>query len=81
MEPSREEILAVYEQGPEAVIALVQNLVAAFTARIQVLEDRVHTLEARLRQDSHNSSKPPSSDPGHRRTDRRRRTRSLRPRS
>ncbi|WP_165741796.1 DUF6444 domain-containing protein [Candidatus Thiosymbion oneisti] len=31
--------------------------------RIHELEARIQTLEARLAQDSHNSSKPPSSDP------------------
>ena len=64
---TREEILAVYEAGPEAVVALVQSLLQ----RLSTLEERVQTLESRLRQDSHNSSKPPS-------TDRRRQTRSLR---
>lgn len=62
---NREEIKAVYDLGPDAVIALVeplfalldeqQALIASLTARIKELEDRLAT-------DSHNSSKPPSSD-------------------
>lgn len=65
---TREEILAVYDQGPDAVVALVESLLS----RLTTLEERLHTLEGRLRQDSHNSSKPPATDV------RRRRPRSLR---
>ena len=67
---TREEILAVYEQGPEAVVALVTMLLE----RIAALEARVSALEARLAKDSHNSATPPSRDPV-------RRPRSLRGRS
>jgi transposase len=55
---TRDEILAVYAAGPEAVVALVEQLqqaVAALTARVEALEQR-------LNKDSHNSHKPPSSD-------------------
>jgi len=55
---TRDEILAVYAAGPEAVVSLVEQLqqaVAALTARVEALESR-------LRKDSHNSHKPPSSD-------------------
>lgn len=55
---TRSEIRAVYEAGPEAVIALVEQMLAtivALTARVQHLEDRLATR-------SHNSSKPPSTD-------------------
>ena len=55
---SRDEIRAVYAQGEASVIALVESLVA----RINALEDRVDALENQLKKDSHNSSKPPSSD-------------------
>ena len=59
---SREEILVVYAQGPEAVVALVEGLLA----RIDALETRVAALEAAQRamqrKDSHNSGKPPSTD-------------------
>src|SRR5713101_3519099 len=55
---THEEIRAVYDQGPEAVIALIEPLcaqIAALTARVKELEDRLATK-------SRNSSKPPSSD-------------------
>lgn len=56
--PTREEIRAIYAQGEEAVIALVESLfkvIEALEARIQVLEDQ-------LGKHSGNSGKPPSSD-------------------
>jgi len=56
--PTREEILAIYRAGPEAVVALVEGLVRGLTA----LEGRVAALEDGVALDSHNSSKPPSSD-------------------
>ena len=55
---SRDEIRAVYAQDEASVIELVESLVA----RINALEDRVEALENQLKKDSHNSSKPPSSD-------------------
>lgn len=65
---TREEILAVYDAGPDAVVALVQSLFTHFEAQIQALNERVRELEIRLAKDSHNSHKPPSSDePTHRR--------------
>jgi transposase len=54
----REEILIIYEAGPEAVINLINQL----TARTAELEERVKSLEERLNKNSHNSSKPPSTD-------------------
>ena len=57
---TREDIIAVYQQGPEAVVTRVTTLLE----RIERGEARVKTLEDRLSQDSHNSHKPPSSDPG-----------------
>lgn len=66
---TREEILAVYNEGPEAVVALVQGLIANFeriyqqqALQIALLEARVKQLENQLNQNSKNSSKPPSSD-------------------
>lgn len=76
---TREEILTVYEAGPEAVIQLVNTLTATIeTLKAEVvklaeqtaqqskqvvkLQERVRTLEDRAAKDSHNSSKPPSSD-------------------
>jgi transposase len=68
MKLTREEILSVYEAGPEAVVSLVQTLLA----RIEQLEGleqqtaalaaRVRELELRLGRDSHNSHRPPASD-------------------
>src|SRR5215211_179945 len=58
--PTREEILARYRAGPEAVVALVAGLVR----RLAAAEGRVAALEDRVALDSHNSSKPPSSDSG-----------------
>jgi transposase len=68
---TREEILAVYEAGPNAVVDLVQSL----HATVEALSARVQELERRLSKDSHNSHKPPSSDEP---THRRRRRKSLR---
>jgi transposase len=62
---TREEIKAVYDQGPEAVIALVEQLYLAFAQQqeqIAQLQARVKELEDRLAINSRNSSKPPSSD-------------------
>ena len=52
---SREEIRIAYAQGEEAVIELVETRFNALVARLEVLENQ-------LKQDSQNSSKPPSSD-------------------
>jgi transposase len=59
---SREELLAVYESGPEAVVALVQTLLHSHEQQISALSARITELENRLSKDSHNSHKPPSSD-------------------
>ena len=62
---NREEILAVYEAGPEAVVALVERLLSEqseLAQQVQTLTRRVQELETRLNKDSHNSHKPPSSD-------------------
>jgi transposase len=56
---TRDEFQAIYDAGPEAAFALFERLqatLAALTARVKQLEDRLAT-------QSHNSSKPPSSDP------------------
>jgi len=55
---SRDEIRAIYAQGDDAVIALVEGLLH----RIVVLEERVEALENQISKHSRNSSKPPSSD-------------------
>ena len=60
-----EEIEAILQAGPVATTALIQQLLvlaAAQKQQINFLTERVQLLEARLAQDSHNSSKPPSTD-------------------
>jgi transposase len=55
---TREEFQVIYDQGPDAVYELfvsMQTVIETLTARVKQLEDR-------LGKDSHNSSKPPSSD-------------------
>jgi len=59
---SREEIIAAYEQGPDAVVALVEGLITAFQQQIEQLNARIKELEDRLALNSRNSSKPPSSN-------------------
>ena len=62
---NREKILAIYAAGPEAVVDLVERLLAQQAELVQQVERltvRVQELEARLNKDSHNSHKPPSSD-------------------
>jgi transposase len=61
----REDIVAVYEQGVDAVVDLVQNLSAQLDDQQQMiasLSQRLDELENRLAKNSRNSSKPPSSD-------------------
>ena len=55
---TEDEISAIYAEGEEAVMTLVKSLVE----RINGLEARVEALENQLKKNSHNSSKPPSSD-------------------
>jgi transposase len=55
---SRSEFQLLYDQGPDAVYALI----VAMQVQIDAMTARVRELEARLNKDSHNSSKPPSSD-------------------
>lgn len=62
---TREEILTIYEAGPETVISVIQRLetiIEEQAIRIAELEERVKVLESRLNQNSKNSSKPPSTD-------------------
>jgi transposase len=56
--PNRDEVRAVYQQGEEAVVELVDGLlkiIAGLAGRVQQLEDQ-------LAKNSRNSGKPPSSD-------------------
>src|SRR5215210_8606276 len=62
----REDIVAVYEQGVDAVVDLVEDLSAQLADQremIASLTARLNDLEDRLAKNSRNSSKPPSSDP------------------
>jgi transposase len=67
---SRAEISAIYDQGPEAVIALVERLMAILEAQQEQMAQvnaRVKEMEDRLALNSRNSSKPPASNaPAHR---------------
>ena len=56
--PSHEEIRTAYQQGEGAVIILFDQM----AQNILLLTERIQSLEDRLAKDSHNSSKPPSSD-------------------
>ncbi len=56
--PTPEQVRAVYQQGEDAVVALVNQLVQM----IRALEARIQALEDHLARNSGNSSKPPSSD-------------------
>jgi transposase len=58
---SREEIRAIYAQGEEAVIALVEALLERIE-QFEQLEVRLEALENQRHKDSRNSGKPPSGD-------------------
>ncbi|MDI6811714.1 MAG: DUF6444 domain-containing protein, partial [archaeon] len=53
-----EDIMAVYEAGPEVVIKLIKALIEA----IIELKEQVKALEEKLNKNSRNSNKPPSTD-------------------
>jgi len=62
---TQEELLAIYDLGPEATIAFIETLfdhISLLSEQVAALESRVKSLEDELAKDSHNSSKPPSSD-------------------
>jgi transposase len=60
---SRDEILTAHAAGPEALAQWVETIQSQMGQQIATLTARVAEREARLNKDSHNSSKPPSSDP------------------
>lgn len=62
MLPTREELIALARVQPETVVDLLLAVIAAHEKRIRDLETRLQELESRLAKNSHNSSKPPSSD-------------------
>ena len=55
---SPDDIRAVYRQGEDAVVGLITMLIN----RLNSLEEEVTRLKGIINKDSHNSSKPPSSD-------------------
>jgi transposase len=55
----RAEAEAIYDSGREACVEFILGL----AARVVQVEERLSQLEARARQDSRTSSKPPSQDP------------------
>ena len=57
----RAEAVAIYRQGEDACVELLLTFAAAVEA-VERLERRVAELEARLKLNSRNSSRPPSSD-------------------
>jgi transposase len=62
---SRDDLRAIYDQGLEAVIAVVERLIATIQQeqeQIVQLKVRVKDLEDRLALNSRNSNKPPSSN-------------------
>jgi transposase len=61
-EELRAAIRIAYQEGEEAVIALVESLLQAQSAVTSKLEARLEALENQTRKDSKNSSKPPSGD-------------------
>ena len=62
MEPikilSEAEIRTIYRQGEDAIVNLIQTM----NQNLLLLTERFQSLEDRLAKNSHNSSKPPSSD-------------------
>lgn len=59
----RAEAEAVYDSGREACVEFLVELTARYERQITRLEARIERLEERLREDSSNSSRPPSVDP------------------
>lgn len=60
-----EKILNAYKAGPEAVISLISyltELIENLSRQNEALRQQIKQLEAKQHSDSHNSSKPPSSD-------------------
>lgn len=56
--PTREEVKTAYQQGEAAVVALFDRLIQLIAQQ----ETLIQTLKDQLAKNSHNSSKPPSSD-------------------
>ena len=66
LDMERAEAEAIYEQGREAVVAVLLAFsarIAALEARLAKQEERIAELERQLNRNSRNSSLPPSQDP------------------
>jgi transposase len=68
-ELTEQQILDVYNQGPQAVVQLVQSLIATFNEKLEQCvnqlrnqQEQIDSLKRQLAQNSRNSSKPPSTD-------------------
>lgn len=62
---TRQEILAVYDSGRAAIVALIGDLIERFTSISEQQQQRITALEQELQElkkDSHDSGKPPSRD-------------------
>ena len=62
MELTRDEFKLIYDQGFEATFAFVEQLLRSTLEKMESLDTRVQQLEIQKNKDSHNSSKPPSTD-------------------
>lgn len=59
IESMRAPMLDAYQQGPDALVALVVTLLSAVAVRVTALEEEHARLHARLETNSGTSSKPP----------------------
>jgi transposase len=55
---TREQLLSIAKSDPEALVHIILSL----QEQVQMLTKRVSQLEEQINKNSHNSSKPPSSD-------------------
>ena len=58
----REIIEQIYDQGKEAMVNFVENLLTEFKHQTKDQMNKIENLESKLAKNSQNSSKPPSSD-------------------
>ena len=80
-EITREQILATYAAGTDAIVALIERMSATIEKLSMIVEQqeqRIKALEEELRKDSHNSGKPPSRDSFERKQVQRKKPRSAR---
>ena len=60
---TREALAEAYSQGLDAVLSLLDQVLEPMLGQLAVLTARVEELERQRKLDSHNSSRPPSTDP------------------